>query len=431
MIIGVAATMVACTDSVTSPSSTPSVGARGTHEPLPYAVVDLQTDLIAAGFDGAFSVAFDINDAGRVSGAATLPGGNQHGFLWTRNEVVDVGTLGGSSSQAAGRAGRAELAVLAETRDVDPLAEDFCIFHTGLLCRAAVWRHGELMALPTLGGNNAAAYEINGPGEIIGVAENGVLDPSCRPPLKSRFEAVMWRPETGTVRELPPLPGDQVGFALRNNDRGQVVGSTGLCSNTFPAGLATGPHAVLWEDGVPRNLGSLGGPDADVGVAADINDRGQVIGASGSSTGSIHPFLWTSATGMTDLGLLSADPADVANTPFEINERGQIVGASCDVTLVFCRAYLWQNGVMRDLNELVPPDSPLYLVLPFGIDDEGDIVGLGVSKSTGEPHAFLATPIHGGASDHVAHLAGVSTHAMALPDRARALLGRSVRPLQR
>lgn len=55
------------------------------------------------------------------------------------------------------------------------------------------------------------------------------------------------------------------------------------------------------------------------------------------------------------------------------------------------RAYLWQNGVMTDLNTLVPADSPLYLLVGFAINDVGEIAGFGVS-STGNIHGFLATP---------------------------------------
>ena len=45
--------------------------------------------------------------------------------------------------------------------------------------------------------------------------------------------------EPGQVQELPPLPGDTVGFAFALNNNGQVVGSSGTCANTATASGAT------------------------------------------------------------------------------------------------------------------------------------------------------------------------------------------------
>jgi probable HAF family extracellular repeat protein len=55
------------------------------------------------------------------------------------------------------------------------------------------------------------------------------------------------------------------------------------------------------------------------------------------------------------------------------------------------RAFLWKDGRMTDLNELVPANSPLHLLTAFGINDAGEIAGFGVTGS-GDLHAFLATP---------------------------------------
>ena len=117
---------------------------------------------------------------------------------------------------------------------------------------------------------------------------------------------MIWGPKSDEIRELPPLPGDTVGFAGATNDKGQVVGTSGLCSNTTTNGLVIGPHAVLWErDGSPTDLGNLGG--TTINLAAGINNRGEVVGGSQSKDGNVHAFLWTKGTGMQDLGLLGAD----------------------------------------------------------------------------------------------------------------------------
>jgi hypothetical protein len=52
---------------------------------------------------------------------------------------------------------------------------------------------------------------------------------------------------------------------------------------------------------------------------------------------------------------------------------------------------LWQDGVMTDLNTLIPPGSPLFIKEPVGINDRGQIVGFGLD-SNGIDRAFLLTP---------------------------------------
>jgi probable HAF family extracellular repeat protein len=418
-----------CADQSTEPAlvpASPPGESASSHAAAPprYEIRDLQPDLAAAGFDGAFSAAFDISNAGRVAGAGTIPGGVQHGFLWQGGQVTNTGSLGGDAlnSQAGGRTGNNALAILSETADVDPLAENFCGFGTPYVCRAAVWDNGVMTELPTLGGNNAAALSMNSAGQVDGLAEDGVLDNSCILPQKSHFQAVVW--EHGQVHKLPPLPGDEVAMASRNNANGQVVGTSGLCSNTFYGGFGTGPHAVLWDRGVPTYLGTLGAEG--VGFAAAVNNKGEVFGAASYPGGSTHAFRWTRGTGMQDLGLMSSDPADAQNTPFQANDRGQMVGASCDVPLGNCRGYLWQNGSFFDINALIPQNSNLFVALPFGINASGQIAGLAIDLKTGEPHAFLATPVPGTRVERAVAATRPTSHSMmpAMPAQLRTMLRR-------
>jgi len=91
---------------------------------------------------------------------------------------------------------------------------------------------------------------------------------------------------------------------------------------------------------------------------------------------------------MTDLGTL---PGDVFSVAFSINNGGQIVGQSCDAS-GNCRAFLWQNGVMTDLNTVIPPNSPLYLLSANDVNDRGEIAGQGYDPVSGDAPGFLATP---------------------------------------
>ena len=90
---------------------------------------------------------------------------------------------------------------------------------------------------------------------------------------------------------------------------------------------------------------------------------------------------------MTNLGTLPGDVLSVAN---DINAQGQVVGVSCDAD-GNCRAFLWDQGVMMDLNSLIPPGSPLYLTYGSGINDQGEIAGYAFrSKQPRRAPGFLA-----------------------------------------
>jgi probable HAF family extracellular repeat protein len=352
---------------------------------------------------GTFSQATYVNDRGLIVGIADLPDGSQHGVVWQGGQIMDIGKpgLGGPNSGVFGFNARGQALVQAESQTVDPNQENFCAYGTGLTCLPAIWQGGKMKALPTLGGPNGTVGVINAAGIAAGIAETSMRDPECplgkgpsgTGPQVLDFEAVVW--QGGQVRGLAPLAGDKVGMAFWINDNGQVVGVSGSCADTSLPPVAFGPHAVLWErDGTATDLGNLGGTvDFKAGVgnnALSINNLGQVVGLSalkGNETN--HGFLWNRGTGMRDLGTLPGDANSVGSC---INDRGQVVGISFGENGP--RGYLWDNGVMTDFNDLVGPDSPLYVLFTTGINNSGEVVGFGVTDA-GETHAFAARPVGG------------------------------------
>jgi probable HAF family extracellular repeat protein len=362
-----------------------------------YTVTDLGT------LGGTLSFAMAINDRGWVDGFSTVPNGDQHAFVWRDGVMTDLGTPGGPNS-GLGFWGeepneRGAIAVTGETSTLDPHNEQFCSGFNSFFfapptpyqCRPFVWQDGNLTPLPTFGGPNGAANQINDRGQAVGTAETSSVNPTCNAPGTQVLQLypALW--QHGAIYQLAVLPGDDNAVVDTINDRGQAAGvSVGNCAG-FPA------HAVLWQGGVLSgshgqadvvSLGTLGGPQAQFDEATDINNGGQVVGFS-SLPGNTYfrGFSWDRRTGMQDLGTV---PGDFYSVAVRINNGGQVVGLSCDVTGLNCRAAVWQGGIAADLNTLTN-GSPLYLIEAFGINSHGDIVGLGVT-STGEQHGFLATP---------------------------------------
>jgi len=189
---------------------------------------------------------------------------------------------------------------------------------------------------------------INNDGQVVGYRST---TPAGDP------HAVLW--ENGFVRDLGTLGGSH-SQALAINDRGQVVG-------TSDAG-GGGYHAFLWQNGVMTDLGTLGG----ISQAVAINASGQIVGNSPPEGATIvHAFLWENGA-MTDLGTLGG----TSSTAIDINDRGQIIGQSSMVDGAY-HAFLWQDGATRDLGTLSGPSLAVGgpSSRPWAINDDGVIVG--------------------------------------------------------
>ena len=244
-----------------------------------------------------YSVAFGINNLGRVVGAANTRTGLQAFRSQRTTGFVALGTLPGDSGSAAMAINHPGQAV------------GYSSGPTGV--RAVVWPPaGAIQALPMLPGcDSARGLAINDLGDVVGTCDT-VSGP----------RAVLW--EGGVVRDLGTLPDDTSSEALSINANGVIVGSSGSPEAQH--------HAVLWPSGggAIQDLGTL--PDGRSSRALAINTGGEVVGISEASAGD-HAFLWTQQDGMQDLNfLLTSRDGFVLTHAVAISARGVIVAIGVD-----------------------------------------------------------------------------------------------------
>ena len=132
-------------------------------------------------------------------------------------------------------------------------------------------------------------------------------------------------------------------------------------------------------------MGTLGGLNSD---AYGLNNRGQVVGFSEMADYAVHAFLWDADTGMTDIGTI----ADYwGREALAINTAGQVIGVVYDDQGGNMRPFLYADGVMHDLNDLIPAGSGWVLRNASAINNAGMIVGNGKLNEAGR--AFMLVPL--------------------------------------
>jgi probable HAF family extracellular repeat protein len=337
------------------------------HRDVPsYSVIDLGS----LGGASSYTHASDINATGQVVGMS-----NDRAFLWQNGIMTDLGTLGGGSASAAaindvgqivGTSGASDgtsHGFLLTPEDTDGNGVPDCWFRDS----NSDGKNDLMLDL----GPGPGANDVNNVGQVVGAGIGG---------------AFLW--ETG----VPTYLG--AGSAIAINDAGQITGFS-----YRPTGERS---AFLWQAGVMHDIGASVTGD---NVANDINRSGQVAGGY-SNDGSAS--LWTPTTpngtegSFTSLGALLPDyqnyPESVSTYSIAagVNDRGTVVGASYTThsyadpdggySYETSRAFVWADGVMQDV---------VGLQNATAINNAGQIVGNGPYDSTGQTspyRAYLLTP---------------------------------------
>ena len=319
---------------------------------------------------GASSIsATSINDSRQVTGYSSQYGGGVNAFITA--PITDVFN---SDLYAS-----------------DPFHQSTNLFYRGVI------------DLGTLGGASSQAWEINNNGQVVGTSN------PAGPPATHAFVNDV---TTNALIDISTSGANGFGGI---NDSGQVTGtvsSTGANNSRatrsityYPTATATAinnngqmtgqvsmigtgrNHAFIWDPLTGMtDIGVLDTYTHSVNRSSNgraINSQGQVVGNSeirvydpGTLRVRVHQqaFLWDSTNGMIDLGWVwLGSPRNTFAT--DINDHGQIVGYA--ETLGGIKGFLWENGVMYDLNDLINVNFPFPTNIngyDAGINNNGDIV---------------------------------------------------------
>jgi probable HAF family extracellular repeat protein len=178
------------------------------------------------------------------------------------------------------------------------------------------------------------------------------------------------------------------------NSRGFGISSTNVVvgDNFFFTGPMAMSHAAIFKGGVPIDLGVLKGQLYS--RANGVNAMGEVVGFSGRERDSLESraFVWSSQTGMMDIGTLGGAYAQA----YAINDAGYITGASQTQgmgPMVTTHAFIYRQPTppygrynrMSDLGVLGGFSS-----YGMAINSYNHVVGYSTITTSDDPvHAFL------------------------------------------
>ena len=338
---------------------------------------------------GSESFAYAINNNGDAVGSSRMTGDlSTHSFVYRRGGLTDLFPLNSEGILTVGPTGINDQGVIAS----GVIGADG-VYYPAIHDGTGITILGSLGA-PTWYQFSGTATSVNNSGQAVGYS---YVDGETR-------HAFLY--SNGVMTDI----GSSSGYsgALGINEAGEAVG---FASDT-PFGFA---HAFVYSNGVTTVINPFGGLDNE-SYAASINDKGQVVGQGLTPEGYIRAFVYSNGLSK-NLGTLRGGHNSAA---YSINNRGLIVGIADYPYRTVCwdpytskyvpciryaqHGFLYDQGVMMDLNSLIPADEGWDLEWALDINDRGEIVGYG--RLNGVYRAYVLSPCESRGNGRAAKVQG-------------------------
>jgi probable HAF family extracellular repeat protein len=275
---------------------------------------------------GALNIANAINDQGAVIGVHDEHGGPGTPFLYSSSGVISSFpplNMNGATAYVSG-INNSNLVVGNSTSN---------LFIGGYPTHATYWENEVPIDMANLmsglGVNYSTGQSINDSGQATGYASYIYYVPFSNDTIYHNY-AFVWDKKGGMRSLNTPYPdldhpgnylGDTIGQAISNDGRivGRIDDGNGL---TFSDGASL--HAFYYYNGAIKDLGSL--PGYNDSNAIGVNSKGQIVGNVSNRQGA-SGFLWDNGV-MTELHDLVIPSGQDYWIPTTINERSEILAYS-------------------------------------------------------------------------------------------------------
>ncbi len=324
------------------------VGSKITDSTKPWASLEAFRWTRSGGYEtlnSVYSVANAINDNEQIAGdTRTNPGQPQVPFSYFGNTLNVIGTGTDQTAQGINQLGQ----IAGSQEKINPFGRP---------------ANGENPAIYDLNTQSWSVADITtfyprgrvqgvyaGRMRLIGINDSGIaIGNETRSGLIYSDRPFILLPDTQTAEFLPVGVGSQI--TAINNQNHMVGGQGSRFTNSRARAIYGRAFFYDYNNADFVDLGTLSEAETSVSRANDINESDQVVGTSTLFTYKDPNNLWS-----------------------VIAERTT-------------HAFIWENGAMTDLNDLIPPNTGWVLVSATAINDNGDILGLGINN--GVTHGYV------------------------------------------
>lgn len=291
--------------------------------------------------NGAYPVAWSINNLGHVAGLIDNGGDNTYAFVWTPETGVGVLPFpdGVYSMAAYAINDSGQIAGYMEN-GIEPL---------GFVWQAGV---GYSIIDPPSPRANMYITDINNHGQVVGSVYRRAA------PGPWHWDPFVW--ESGNLTVLTGLAGTTSLFADAINELGEIAGHS-IDSMGLPQSIRITNRSVVTWLPLP--------PGFSASRVLDMNNRGTIVGYGYYA----QPFHFE-AIAWSDTGMDVIPPVAGQRDAYfyGINDAGRIVGHY--YRGVDDRPFAFQQGTLRELRELLVPQPTSLINISRGINASGQIV---------------------------------------------------------